>query len=187
MSVPVAVCPILCKHAFCVCVCVLAQRSVEERKARSGVLLMLLTAFGVFVVLCEAGSTSWGSPLGPRQSQRRIIHPGTKCVITMRKPGSSSPAAEDCQACWRGGLLLISCGEALNAGAHSPPYTHIQGDTMARTHAAARMLIRTSTHRRARRVAHAQQSCTAFPILDFMYFCHGGAALAGQSAPLVPA
>lgn len=105
----------------------LAQRSVEERKARSGVLLMLLTAFGVFVALCEAGSTSWGSPLGPRQSQRRIIHPGTKCVITMRKPGSSSPAAEDCQACWRGGLLLISCGEALNAGAHSPPYTHIQG------------------------------------------------------------
>lgn len=141
--------------SVCVCVCVLAQRSVEERKARSGVLLMLLTAFGVFVALCEAGSTSWGSPLGPRQSQLRIIHPRTKCVITMRKPGSSSPAAEDCQACWRGGLLLISCGEALNAGAHSPPYTHIQGDTMARTHAAARMLIRTSAHRRTRHVAHA--------------------------------
>lgn len=179
MSVPVAVCPILCKHAF-LCVCVLAQRSVEERKTRSGVLLMPLTAFGVFVALCEAGSTSWGSPLGPRQSQLRIIHPGTKCVITMRKPGSSGPAAEDCQACWRGGLLLISCGEALNAGAHSPPYTHIQGDTMARTHAAARMLVRTSAHRRTRRVAHA-----AF--LDFPYFRDGRATLAGQSGPPVPA
>ena len=147
MSVPVAVCPTLCKHAFCECVCVCTQcRGAQGLEWGAAAAAAAAAAVGVFVALCEAGSTSWGSPLGARQCQRRIIHPGTKCVITMRKRGSSSPAAKDCQACWRGGLPLISCGEALNAGTHSPPYTHIQGDTMARTHVAAHMLICMSTY-----------------------------------------
>ena len=67
--------------------------------------------------------------------------PRDKVCDYHEKTASSSPIAKDCQACWRGGPPLISCRERLNAGAHSPPYTHTQGNTMTHTHIVTRMLI----------------------------------------------
>lgn len=84
--------------------------------------------------------------------------PQDKVCDYHEKTASSSPIAKDCQACWRGGLPLISCREMLNAGAHSPPYTHTQGNTMAHTHIVTRMviLIHMCTHSQMQFVAHAQ-------------------------------
>lgn len=72
----------------CVCVCLRTWVCVEECKPGVG----CCCCIWFFVALCEAGSTLWGSPPGPRQCQCRIIHPGTKCVITMRKPAAPAPS-----------------------------------------------------------------------------------------------
>ena len=67
--------------------------------------------------------------------------PRDKVCDYHEKTASSSPTAKDCQARWRGGPPLISCREMLNAGAHSPPYPHTQGNTMTHTHIVTRMLM----------------------------------------------
>lgn len=135
MSVDVQACSFVCA---CVFGCVL-------RSAGPGVGCCF--CFRLFVILCEARLTLWGSPLGPRQSRCRIIHLGTKCMITMRKTASSSLAAKSCQACWRGGPPLISCRERLNEGAHSPLYMHREqhNDTDARNDSQAHAVTRVCT------------------------------------------
>lgn len=77
----------LCAGMAILCACLRVRVRVEERRPGVGCCYRIW----VFVALCEAGSTLWGSPLGPRQSQCRIIHPGTKCVITMRKQPAPAP------------------------------------------------------------------------------------------------
>lgn len=118
MSVPVAVCPILCKHAFFFCLCVC--ECVEERRARSEVPLMLmllpLLLLGSLWLSVKRGQPRGALLQGPDKASAGLSPPGTKCAITMRKTCSSSPEAEDCQARWRGRPPLISCREALNAG-----------------------------------------------------------------------
>lgn len=67
--------------------------------------------------------------------------PRDKVCDYHEKAASSSPIAKDCQACWRGGPPLISCRETVNAGTHSPPYTHTHKNTMTHAHGVTRMLI----------------------------------------------
>lgn len=140
MSVPVAVCPILCKHAF-LCVS-MHTGACWGAQAWSGVLLLHLGLCGSLWSGVDLVGLSSGAQTMPVQD----YPPRDKVCDYHEKTASSSPIAKDCQACWRGGPPLISCREMLNAGAHSPPYTHTQGNTMTQMHIVTRMLILTHMH-----------------------------------------
>lgn len=127
MRAPVAVCPIPCKYAFlCVHACVSAYAGVcWGVQAWSGVLLLHLVLCGSLWSGVDLVGLSSGAQTMPVQD----YPPWDKVCDYHEKTASSSPIAEHCQACWRGGPPLISCREMLNAGAHSPPYAHTQGNT----------------------------------------------------------
>lgn len=140
MSVPVAVCPILCKHAF---LCASAYSGAcWGARAWSGVLLLHLGLCGALWSGVDLVGLSSGAQTMPAQD----YPPRDKVCDYHEKTASSSPIAKDCQACWRGGPPLISCRETLNAGAHSPPYMHTQGNTMTHTHIVTRMLMLIQRH-----------------------------------------
>lgn len=135
-----SVCSRCASTQFCACLCVLAAvlRSAAPEVG-------CCFCFRVFVALCEARLTLWGSPLGPRQSRCRIIHPGTKCVITMRKqpaPASQPRAAKAAGEVVRHSLAAV---RGLNEGAHSAAvYAHSQqhNDTGARNDSRAHAVTR---------------------------------------------
>lgn len=141
----------LCKHAFlCVSACTGACWGAQ---AWSGVLLLHLGLCGSLWSGVDLVGLSSGAQTMPVQD----YPPRDKVCDYHEKTASSSPIAKDCQACWRGGPPLISCREMLNAGAHSPPYTHTQGNTMTHTHILTRMLmlIYMRTYSQMGFVAHA--------------------------------
>lgn len=106
-------------------------------QAWSGVLLLHLGLCGSLWSGVDLVGLSSGAQTKPVQD----YPPRDKVCDYHEKTASSSLIAKDCQACWRGGLPLISCREMLNAGAHSPLYTHTHGNTMTHRHIVTRMLI----------------------------------------------
>lgn len=122
----------VCKHAIFVCVCVCVSWvygiRVEERRPGEGCCYRIR----VFVALCEAGSTLWGSPLGLRQSQCRIIHPGTKCVITMRKPPAPAPYPRTARPAGEVGRHSLAAGRSWMQ-AHTQSHAHKKTQWRTRT------------------------------------------------------
>lgn len=133
--VPVGVRGFVCEHAIlCVSTSTGACRGAQ---AWSGVLLLHLGLCGCLWSGVDLVGLSSGAQTKPVQD----YPPRDKVCDYHEKTASSSPIAKDCQACWRGGPPLISCREMLNAGTHSPPYTHTHGNTMTRTHVVICLLI----------------------------------------------
>lgn len=116
----------VCKHAI-LCVWMDACWGAQ---AWSGVLLLHLGLCGSLWSRVDLVGLSSGAQTKPAQD----YPPRDKVCDYHEKTASSSLIAKDCQACWRGGLPLISCRGMLNAGAHSPLYAHTRGNTMTHTH-----------------------------------------------------
>lgn len=104
----------------CVCVCLHMYGCVFRS---AGPVWGAAAAFGslwLSVNGVDLGGLSSGAQTMPAQD----YPPWDKVCDYHEKTASSSPTAKDCQACWRGGLPLISCRGTLNAGAHSSFHTH---------------------------------------------------------------
>lgn len=149
----------LCKHAFlCVSACWGAP-------AWSGVLLLCLGLCGSLWSGVDLVGLSSGAQTMPVQD----YPPRDKVCDYHEKTASSSLIAKDCQACWRGGPPLISCRDTLNAGAHSPPYTHTQGNTMTHTHRGTRMLMLIHMCTYSHVICAGIHTYTIMKLLSFMH------------------
>lgn len=150
-----SVCRWVCAHFcasmhFCVYLCVRVR--VEERRPGVGCCCCIWVFCGSLWSRVDLVGLSSGAQTMPVQD----YPPRDKVCDYHEKTASSSLIAKDCQACWRGGPPLISCREMLNAGAHSLPYTHTQGNTMTHTHIVTGMLILIHMCTYSQFVAHVQ-------------------------------